>query len=186
MEVLDNIYQHSDCQEVTMGIYLDLQKAFDTVNHTILIKKLEIYGIRGTVLQWFMSYLSNRRQYTVLLNHESDSELITYGVPQGSVLGPLLFLIYMNDIQYAVPNAKIRLFADDTNLFLHNNDFVNLFGTANISMSQLSEWFIANRLSLNLKKTCYSIFGPKQRVRSGYHLYIDGQQVQKKHNVANI
>ena len=179
MEVLDNIYQHCDSQEVTMGIYLDLQKAFDTVNHSILIKKLEIYGIRGTVLQWFISYLSNRKQYTVLSNHESDLEFISYGVPQGSVLGPLLFLIYMNDIQYAVPHAKLKLFADDTNLFLHNSDPANLFATANISMSQLSEWFTVNRLSLNLNKTCYSIFGPNHKVSTGFHLHINGQEVQK-------
>ena len=101
---------------------MDLRKAFDTVNHSILIKKLEIYGIRGTVLQWFISYLSNRGQYTFLSNHEPDLEFISYGVPQGSVLGPLLFLIYMSYIQNAVPHAKSKLFADDTNLFLHNSD----------------------------------------------------------------
>jgi len=127
-----------------MGIYLDLQKAFDTANHTILIKKLENYGIRGIVLQWFMSYLSNRSQYAVLLNHESDPAFISYGVPQGSVSSPLLFLIYVNDILYAVPNGKIRLFADDTDLFLHNSDLSDVSVTANISMSQLSEWFTAN------------------------------------------
>ena len=86
-----------------------------------------------------------------------------------------------------MPNAKIRLFADDTNLFLHNNDSVNLFGTANISMSQLSEWFIANRLGLNLKKTCYSIFGPKQKGRSGRSdLAYRWTASAKKHNVVNI
>ena len=83
-----------------MGIYLDLQKAFDTVNHTILLQKLAIYEIRGTVLQWFDSYLTNRKQYTVLGDNKSEVDTVSCGVPQGSVLGPMLFLIYVNDIQY--------------------------------------------------------------------------------------
>ena len=143
MEVMDNIYQNWDNHELTIGIFLDLQKAFDTVNHDILLKKLEIYGIRGIVLKWFTSYLNNRKQYTVLQNFESELECVTYGVPQGSVLGPLLFLIYVNDIQYAITNAKIKLFADDTNLFFYSKDTVKLFTLANVGMLQLSEWFKA-------------------------------------------
>jgi len=129
MEVLDNIYQSCDNCE-TMGIYLDLQKAFDTVNHSILLKKLEIYGVREIIQKWFKSYLSNRKQYIVLSNHESELESITCGVAQGSVLGPLLFLIYINDIQYTISSShtKVKLFADDTNLFLHNRDPAQLFG----------------------------------------------------------
>ena len=93
------------------------KKAFDTVNHSILLQKLAIYGFRGTVITWFESYLSNRKQYTVLPDYECELDSIrTYGVPQGSVLGPLLFLIYVNDIQNAISKAKIKLFADDTNL----------------------------------------------------------------------
>ena len=179
MEVLDNIYQHCDNHEITMGIYLDLQKAFDTVNHSVLIGKLDIYGVRGVVLNWFTSYLNNRKQYTVLSNHESDLDTVKYGVNQGSVLGPLLFLIYMNDIQYAVPNAKLKLFADDTNLFLHNSDPAKLFDSANTSMSQLSKWFTTNGLSLNLSKTCYSIFGTKLKVTPEFKLYINGKEIQK-------
>jgi len=115
-----------------------------------------------------------------LQNYESNLEYITYGVPQGSVLGPLLFLMYMNDIQYAVPDAKLKLFADDTNLFLYNSDPINLFAAANISMSQLYGWFTVNCLSLNLSKTCYSTFGAKSKINTGLCLYVDEQEVQKK------
>ena len=122
LEVVDSIYQHWDDNEIIVGIYLDLQKAFDTVNHSILLQKLHHYGIRGTILEWFTSYLYQRKQFTVLQDNYSELKTVRIGVPQGSVLGPLLFLIYVNDIQYAVPNADVKLFADDTNLFLHNND----------------------------------------------------------------
>jgi len=160
MEVVDSIYRSWDNHEITMGIFLDLQKAFDTVNYNVLLKKLELYGVRGIVLKWFSSYLSNRKQYTVLQNYQSTLEFVTCGVPQGSVLGPLLFLIYVNDIQYVVTNAKIKLLADDTNLFFYSKDLVKLFALVNIGMSQLYGWFTANKLSLNVDKTCYSVFGP--------------------------
>ena len=180
MEVLDNIYQSCDNSETTIGIYLDLQKAFDTVNHSILLQKLEIYGVRGIIQNWFKSYLSNRKQYTVLSNHESELESISCGVPQGSVLGPLLFLIYINDIQYAISSnyTKVKLFADDTNLFVHNRDPAQLFHLANTCMAQLYEWFTVNRLSLNLDKTCYSIFGPNHKDMKGFKLYINSKEIK--------
>jgi len=103
-----------------------------------------MYGIRGIVLKWFTSYLTNRRQYTVLQNYESEFERITYGVPQGSVLSSLFILIYVNDIQYAITNAKIKLFADDTNVFFRSKDLVKLFTLPNAGMSQLYDWFKVN------------------------------------------
>ena len=107
---MDSIYQSWDNHEVTIGIFLDLQKALDTVNYYILLKKKHgIYGIRGIILKWFTNCLTNRRQYTVLQNFESELECVTYSVPQGSVLGPLLLLIYVHDIQYAVTNATRKL-----------------------------------------------------------------------------
>jgi len=99
-------------------------------------------------------------------------------VPQVSVLGPLLFLIYVNNIQNAISKAKIKLFADDTNLFLHNSDPVQLFANANTCLAQLSEWFSVNRLSLNLDKTCYSVFGPSHMDVKGYNLYTNGKIIQ--------
>ena len=91
MEVLDYIHQHSDNHEITLGIYIDLQKVFDIVDHSVLLKKLHNYGTTGTVLQWFYNYLNKRQQYTVLPNLESQTDVVNYGVPKGSLLEPLLF-----------------------------------------------------------------------------------------------
>ena len=127
MEVIDNIYHHLDQHEYVIGSFLDLQKAFDTVNHDILLYKLHNYGIRGVVYQWFKSYLSKWQQFTSLGDLVSCVGHITTGVPQGSVLGPLLFLLYVNDICYAASDTKIKLFADDTNLFLSDKNLNNLY-----------------------------------------------------------
>ena len=122
IEVIDNLLFNFENDNISVGIYIDLQKAFDTVNHKILLAKMYNYGIRGIVHNWFSSYLTDRKQYTVVGNSQSLLGNITCGVPQGSVLGPLLFLLYVKDMQNAVFDIKIRLFADDTNLFLHDKD----------------------------------------------------------------
>ena len=103
---------------LSLAFYMDLQKAFDSINHEILLHKLSNYPIRGTVLQWFKNYLDNRPQFVVVNGVPSNTLPIRYGVPQGSTLGPLLFLVYINDINNAVPGEKLKLFADDTNLFV--------------------------------------------------------------------
>ena len=104
IEVIDNLIQNMDNGNTSVGIYLDLQKAFDTVNQQILFAKMNNYGVRGTVHDWFTSYLTNRKQYTVIGQSQSELQSVTCGIPQGSVLGPLLFLMYVNDIHKAVPD----------------------------------------------------------------------------------
>ena len=121
-----------------MGLFIDLSKAFDTLDHTILIDKLEFYGIRGIALNWFKSYLKNRSQYVDYNGTQSTLLKIRTGVPQGSILGPLLFLIYINDIINASKYLHLILFADDTNVFFHHKDLNALQDITNSEMNKLS------------------------------------------------
>ena len=104
-----------DEDKFACGVFIDLQKAFDTVDHGILLSKLNHYGVRGASYQWFKSYLTGRKQYTTISYLKSDLRSINYGVPQGSVLGPILFLLYINDLNQAIVHSKVHHFADDTN-----------------------------------------------------------------------
>ncbi|PIK47139.1 putative RNA-directed DNA polymerase from mobile element jockey-like [Apostichopus japonicus] len=116
-DAIDRLYTNLDNDNTCIGVFLDLSKAFDTINHSILLSKLSFYGIRGTTLNWLDSYITNRLQYTTYKNSNSGLGEIACGVPQGSVLGPLLFIIYVNDICHVSNIAHTVLFADDTNLF---------------------------------------------------------------------
>ena len=146
----------------TMSIFCDLSKAFDVINHDILLKKLNFWGIRGSANKWFLNYLSGRKQYVEIENTKSGYQNIICGVPQGSILGPLLYLIYVNDISKST-NGHILSFADDTSLYVSDSDPDDLFNKANSMFASLFDWFCANRLSLNPTKTKYIVFRPQSK-----------------------
>jgi len=160
IDIHDRIQDALDSGKCVLGLYIDLKKAFDTVNHSILMTKLEHYGIRGHVHDWFKNYLAHRQQYVSVQGIDSSTKSIHTGVPQGSVLGPILFLLYVNDIANAIKTdgVKVMLFADDTNVFITASNLFLLKQKAQEVMKQLTQWFTCNKLTLNLDKTQYSIF----------------------------
>lgn len=145
-------------------VFLDLKKAFDTVDHEIMIKKLEFYGIRNTALRWFISYLSHRKQVCKVGVSISESEQITTGVPQGSNLGPLLFLLYINDLPNCLDSSVPALFADDTNLSISGATTCEIEEKLEIDLNNVHQWLLVNKLTLNEKKTEYMLIGSGQRL----------------------
>ena len=174
IELVDRITQYMDSGKLPLSIFLDLSKAFDTLDHSILLNKLNFYGISNTPLKWFQSYLWGRQQFVEFDGTSSDTTFINTGVPQGSILGPLLFLIYMNDIHMASEKFDMILYADDTNLIsplcsfnssfsCDKNDVNHMSEQINTELRNIQEWLNINKLSLNVSKTKFMIFHHHQR-----------------------
>jgi len=163
IEITDTIRRHLDQGNYVLGLFVDLTKAFDTVDHEILLYKLNHYGIRGHANRFFRSYLSNRKQYTFVNGEHSSIMTVECGVPQGSVLGPILFLLYINDLCQAVGPEIARLFADDTGLFTSNSNFQNLISESKDIYRKLFKWCLSNKLTINDSKTCFILFHTKNK-----------------------
>ena len=182
-ELVDEITASLDHKLCTMGVFIDLKKAFDTVNHQLLCKKLEFHGVRGVVLKWITSYLTKRSQFVSIDGSHSDMLDISCGVPQGSVLGPKLFIVYVNDLCNISDHAKCVLFADDTNLLCSDTNIDQLFATVASVLDNMCTWFAVNKLSLNVSKTSYMLFRSNIKIDVG--LLINGTRIERV-NVAKF
>ena len=155
----DQIYESFENDSYILGVFIDLSETFDTINHSILLKKLKMYDVNTTNIAWFASYLNGRKQYIKFT--ESPDTLkkdIKCGVPQGSILGPLSFLFYVNDIHSSSNVLVPIMFADDPNLFFEHSNINTLFKTVNDELIKINEWLSTNKLSLNVGKTKFSLF----------------------------
>ena len=166
------------------GVFVDLQKAFDTVDHDILLQKLNHYGIRGVENNWFKSYLSTRRQFVCINGVNSKENHIQHGVPQGSVLGPLLFLLYINDLNKAMKYCRTIHFADDTSLLLKHKSLKKMKKQLNFDLHNLSKWLDANKISLNASKTELLIFRhPRKKINYILKVKLNGKLLRPSNYV---
>jgi len=186
ISIVQKIQEAIKNKKLAIGIFIDLQKAFDTVNHFILLEKLKHYGISGVSNAWFKSYLTDRKQYVSIGGVDSDYTTTEHGVPQGSVLGPLLFLIYINDLHQCIKNSSTFHFADDTNLLyvppkrIRNKNIVRRL---NIDLKALNNWLTSNKISLNSSKTELIVFREKNTPIPKLNLKLNGTKLEPKSEI---
>ena len=149
-----------DRGNVNAVVFLDLKKAFDSVDHAILLSKLSVYGFGGSTGNWFRSYLHDRNKKCYVNGHLSSYRLLPCGIPQGTILGPLLFLIYINDLPNCLTHFQTRMYADDTNLTFASNNVDDIDYKLNQDLDNVNKWLIANKLTLNQSKTEFMLIGP--------------------------
>ena len=167
-------------KEIALLLLIDFSKAFDVIEHPIMLKKLEHYGIRGIALEWFKSYLNNREQFVTINNTDSPSKPIEYGVPQGSILGPLLFVIYINDLPEISVIAKFILYADDANIIVTGRSIDEAVSKINEVIAKLIKWVDSNGLALNLKKTIFMVFSRQRIDLDNVEIFMAGTKIERK------
>ena len=166
INISENIRKALDDGKIGCGVFVDLQKAFDTVNHQILLAKLN-HGIDGFSNDWFKSYLSSHDQYVSINGSDGGLTTMNCSIPQGSVLAPLLFLLYINNLNQVIKFCKVHHFADDTNFLCLSKSIKKLNKLVNADLKHLVNWLNANKISLNIKKTEMVIFKSKQKKLEG-------------------
>ena len=183
LQLTRNIGHNFDNGKFTLGVLIDLSKAFDTVDHQILLKTLKYCGVNEKSLTWLQTLFFRRKQYIENSDDIKDLVEVDYGVLQGSILGPLLFLIYINDF-YLASNLKNVMFADDTNLFLSDENISESFQQMNKELKSVLTWFKANKLSINIDKTKWTVFYPTSKKRfmstKSRELFIDGITLERE------
>ena len=179
----DHWHENMDNNKMNLAIFLDLRKAFDTVDHSILIKKLNSYGIVDRTGDWFESYLTNRTQFCTLNGNKSKQRKVTCGIPQGSCLGPLLFIIYLNDFENSLQYSRASIYADDTNVTIASDDIQRMIDNASQEMLNLSEWMRINKLSPNPQKTEFMIIGHPLKAK---HPSLPESLVLNDHNIKRV
>ena len=180
---LDHIRSNMDASRCTGTLYMDLRKAFDTVHHGNLLTKLPHYGIKSLELAWLEDYLFNRTEYVCYDGVRSQTEHITHGVPQGSILGPLLFVILINDLNLVMNKCKILMYADDTVIFYSDKSAKAVEDVINHEANLVGKWFTDNNLIMNLKKgkTEFVMYGTSQKLsrQQSCHIEIGGAEINQ-------
>ena len=182
LKVTNDWAYNIDRGNVNSVVFLDLNKAFDTVNHSILLSKLNAYGFGCSTNNWFASYLHDRSQKCFVNNHLSDYCTLLCGIPKGTILGPLLFLIYINDLPNCLEHSKPRMYADDTHLTFASNNVEDMNLYLNQDLAKVNEWLVANKLTLNQSKTEFMLIGSMQRLSifiSAPSLAIEGVPIKQ-------
>ena len=156
--LVEKITHALDRGKIVGGVFIDFKKAYDTVSHDILLQKLEAYGIKNNIYELIKSYLSNRKQFVQYSDGKSDVKDVLHGVPQGSILGPLFYIIYANDFSRASSLLFTIMFADDTSVFIEGQSYENVYKVVNEELKKCDNWIKANKLTLNVKKTHFMIF----------------------------
>ena len=166
LSVTDTCFSKIDKRKLNISIFLDLKKAFDTVDHGILLSKLSKYGAVGTPLRWFASYLTDRKQYCQINGHKFCLKNVLCGIPKGSCLGPLLFILYVNDFEQCLEKCTANMYVDDTSVTCSAEDLTELCNDLKTEVRNIAEWLRLNKLSLNTNKTEYMVVGHKRQTNS--------------------